>query len=103
MPATLIETKIINQLNDAIEESLRRGLIIFRGAFQSGKTRIIRSYLQSRPGYSLANYLNLNRYLVQKLQEDISAGSGLNLKVLSQLPGKTTALFSGYIERYCNT
>lgn len=100
MTSTTIRNQTLKQINEAIEEGLRRGLIIIRGPFQSEKTVILRQLLRQKKLPEKENFLNLNQFLINQLKKEISQNPALSFELLSRLPGKTTALFESYIERY---
>lgn len=94
------ENRILKQLNEAIDEGIRRSLIILRGPFQSGKTGILKKLIQERQLQERRCYLNLNQYLIKKVNEEIDTKSELNYEVLSRLKAKTSNLFKKVIEEY---
>jgi len=94
------QKRLLIQLNDAIEEGLRRGLIIVRGPFQSGKTTLVKALLKQRQLAIDEYYLNLNQYLIERLNLTIKTEPKYNYQLLSQLKARTSRLFESYLETY---
>jgi archaellum biogenesis ATPase FlaH len=89
----------LTELNDAINEGLRRGLIILSGGFQTGKTTLIRQLLATR-GLSEEHYLSVNQYLLKELNQYLQKNPDLSHKVLSVLKTKTASLFKNSMETF---
>lgn len=97
--ASILNRKLL-QLDEAIDESLRRRLLFVRGPFQSGKTWLLHQLLELRGLPVSEHYLALNQYLINRLQTELTPRRDLNYTLLSRLKGKTAALFSDYIGQY---
>lgn len=87
------------ELNDAINEGIRRRLIILSGGFQTGKTTLLKRLLTIR-GISEEHYLSVNQFLIKELQQHIQINPDLNYKVLSVLKTKTASIFKNSIENF---
>ena len=90
----------LNRLNDAIDEGLRRGLIFLKGPFQSGKTRLLYELMKQKQLNYHEIYLNLNQFLLARLQSGSKKNPIRTFEHYSRLPAKTTALMELYITEY---
>jgi Cft2 family RNA processing exonuclease len=97
---TFSQRQAINKLNEAIDEGLRRGLIILQGPFQSGKTQTVLEILRQRAFPVSENYLNLNPFLLFELAQQMKVHPELNLHILSRLKVKTSQIFERAIQRF---
>lgn len=89
----------LEEIEEAQNESLRRGVILLRGPFQSGKTSILKRYLE-RNRLSKEEYLlDVNTYLLKCLMND-SSQIGPNISVLVKLKSKICRLFKQYLEQF---
>ncbi len=89
----------LTELNDAINEGIRRGLIVLAGGFQTGKTTLLRQLISNR-GFSPAQYLSVNQFLLKQLQNYLQKNKELNYKALSMLKSKTAGIFKNSIEAF---
>ncbi|MBN2092877.1 hypothetical protein JW964_24865 [candidate division KSB1 bacterium] len=89
----------LTELNDAINEGIRRGLIILAGGFQTGKTTLLKNLLSTR-GLSEDHYLSVNQFLLKEVQQHLQKNSEINFKVLSVLKTKTASIFKYSIETF---
>jgi len=87
-------------LNDAVDEGLRRGLIFLKGAFQSGKSNTLFEFMKQRQLDYKEICLNLNQFLLFRLQSVIKNNPGFTLEHYSRLNAKTTLLFESYLSEY---
>ena len=90
---------ILDKIDEARAECLRRGVIILTGPFQSGKTTILKRYLE-RHRLSEKDYLlAVNSYLLKCLGNDYpEMDSGI--AVLAKLKSKTQRLFEQYLQQF---
>lgn len=99
---TPLQRQAIIKINDAIEEGLRRGLIILRGPFQSGKTQVLHEVLRQRALPAKSHYLNLNQFLLSRLSRQMKEEPELSFHLLSLLKAKTSRLFEDYLQQFLN-
>lgn len=97
---TFPQQQALQKLNEAIDEGLRRGLIIFQGPFQSGKTRIALEILRQRGLPASVHYLNLNQFLLAELVQQMKANPDFKYNILSRLKAKTARIFELAIQRF---
>lgn len=87
------------ELNDAVREGIRRGLIVLSGNFQSGKTTLLKQFLINRH-LSPNHYLAVNQFLLMELQQYLQKNPELNFKILSVLKTKTASIFEDALENF---
>jgi len=93
----------LKKLDEAVDEGIRRGLILVRGPFQSGKTRLLKQFLKHRNLPEKEHYLILNRYLIDVLKHEMAKNQKLTFSSLAVLKAKTASYFEKYIEDYLQT
>ena len=91
--------RILDEIEEAQNESLRRGVILLRGPFQSGKTTILNRYLERHRLSKKEYLLDVNVYLLECLSNDRSLRTS-NIAVSAKLKSKTSRLFEQYLEQY---
>ncbi|MBN1352440.1 hypothetical protein JXJ21_23785 [candidate division KSB1 bacterium] len=90
------QTRVLDEIDEARYESLRRGIIILKGPFQAGKSLVLNRYLEWHHLNKNEVLINVNLYLLERLKKD-HADSKPQLSSLAKLKSRARNLFSKYL------